>query len=250
MDRDGTVAGLLSKSVDFRYPPVMGSAWRTSRSRRFGLLGLLVVSLGLVGTVVWVLGTDDPLLQPEDVFPEPVIVPADKAPRFVFSDEVRTYDLSLNRFVDRFLRVCSEAKYSEFRLMLSRRSGDPVLAQRFEKMFIVLKEARIESVKRLPDVPEVQGPVYLLTATYDLEDHALKAKKTGHVVRLAISREEGEWRIGPIPADALARLRAYEQATSQPAVKEEAAALDDEPTKTPVSDAPKAAANRPARLDS
>jgi len=228
----------------------MASPRRTSPSRRFGLVGLLVLSLGLVGMVVWVLGSDDPLLHPKDVFPEPVIVPDDKKPRFVFADEVRTYDLSLNRFVDRFLRVCSEAKYSEFRLMLSRRSGDPVLAQRFEKMFIVLKEARIESVKRLPDVPEIQGPAYLLTATYDLEDHALKAKKTGHVVRLAISREEGEWRIGPIPAQALARLRAYEQATSRPAGEEEVAAPDAGESKTPVSDAPKAAANRPARLDS
>ncbi len=222
----------------------------TSRPRRFGLIGLLFVSFGLVGTVVWVLGTDDPLVQPEDVFPEVVIVPPDKMPRFVFSDEVRTYDLSLNRFVDRFLRVCSEAKYSEFRLMLSRRSGDPVLAQRFEKMFIVLKEARIESVKRLPDVPEIQGPAYLLTATYDLEDHALKAKKTGHVVRLAISREEGEWRIGPIPAEALARLRAYEQATSRPVAQEDAPTDDVDESKTSVSDAPKAAANRPASLDS
>ncbi len=210
---------------------------------------MLGLSLGLAGTVVWILGSDDPLLTPEDVFPEAVIVPADKMPRFVFSDEVRTYDLSLNRFVDRFLRVCSEAKYSEFRLMLSRRSGDPVLAQRFEKMFIVLKEARIESVKRLPDVPEIEGPAYLLTASYDLEDHALKAKKTGHIVRLAIGREEGEWRIGPIPAGALARLRAYEQATSQPATPDEPVAGDVGESKTPVSDSPTAAANRPASLD-
>lgn len=212
------------------------------------MIGLLGLSLGLAGTVVWVLGSEDALLHPDDVFPEPVIVPADKMPKFVFSDEVRTYDLSLNRFVDRFLRVCSEARYSEFRLMLSRRSGDPVLARRFEKMFIVLKEARIESVKRLPDVPEIDGPAYLLTATYDLEDHALRAQKVGHVVRLAISREEGEWRIGPIPADALARLRAYEQAASQPAVDEEAVADDTGESETPVSDTSKAAANRPASL--
>lgn len=206
---------------------------------------MVLLATVLVSIVIWVLSTDGPVYNADDVFPPSVYPNPEKQPRFVFSDDRRSNDVSLNRFVDRFLRACSEGQYDQVRLMLSTQSGDPLLPKRFESTYNVLKEARIRSIKRLPDVPEIEGPAYLLTAEYDLEDYAPKRKKSGRQIRLAISREQGEWRIGPIPKEAFARLRAYEAGLA----KDLAAGAKDSPRPENTSSPSKTAANRPVRLD-
>lgn len=223
------------------------------RLRSIVLYGATILALALVSTVAWVMLTDRGGDGADDVFPELVHVNPEMRPRFVFPDELRTSDLSVNRFIDRFLRVCAEGRYSQFRLMFSTQSGDRILPRDFESIFNALKVARIRSIKRLPEIAEIEGPLYVLAAEYDLEDYTARGQKRGNLIHLAIVREEGEWRIGRIPRAAMARLQAYERATSQPDRSRPAEGTDVGPRKAtnrPPADAPKAAANRPARIDS
>ncbi|HKQ49252.1 MAG TPA: hypothetical protein VJZ71_14365 [Phycisphaerae bacterium] len=210
--------------------------------RRVALYGLILLALTFVSAVVFVLATDRPSIADDEAFPEPVILDLERRPNFVFPVSARTYDLSLNRFVDRFARVCMQGQYSDFRLMLSR-SRPPILPPRFESNFNALKNVRILQIERLPDVPQVEGPVYLMSAQYELEEFAVKGGKSVRQVQVAITREDGDWRIGPIPHDALEQLRAY-QASQAAKV-----APTSRPEGTRSPDAPSAGANRPARLD-
>ena len=184
--------------------------------KRIGLYGLILFALAMVSAVIFVLVTDDTVLTVDAAFPEPVILDPEKRPHFVFPESVRCFDLSLNQFVDRFARVCMEGKYSDFRLMLSTRRP-PVLPPRFEANFNALKEVRILGLEKLPDVPGVPGPIYIMKAAYELQDFAVRRGERTKQVHVAITHEDGQWRIGPIPHEALTRLRAYQQAQSQPA---------------------------------
>jgi hypothetical protein len=221
--------------------------------RRFGLYGLILLALALVSGVIFVLVTDSSVLTVAEAFPEPVILNPEKRPHFIFPESLRTYDLSLNQFVDRFARVCMEGKYSEFRLMLSK-NRPPILPARFESNFNALKEVRILGLEKLPDLPATTGPVYVMKAAYDLQDFAVRRGERTKQVHVAIAQEDGQWRIGPIPREAMARLRAYEQGKSQPAEKPDVvgqpgtpSTRSDTPSPAP---APRTAANRPMRLDS
>jgi len=190
------------------------------------LLYLAVVATLLAGTVAYVVFAEDQApYTTDDIFPEPVVTDPGRAPDFVFPDELRSTDLELNRFVDRFFRICAEGKYSEFKLMYTNRPGQEISPERFESTFNVLKAARITQLRRLPDFPQFEGPTWLLVAEFDLEEYAPTKQKTGNVIRLAIGRDDDRWRLlGPITQDALERIDAYEAAlrkkdspTSQPA---------------------------------
>jgi len=221
----------------------------TPRVRRLGKTGLIVLAAGLVTAAVVVMLTDDPALDPDEVFPDVVVLDLTRRPGFDFPDSVRTVDLSLNRFIDRFVRVCMDGKYADFRLMLSHRAGDPIVARRFESMFNALKQVRILSVEEVP-LPQgfEHGPVYVMLAEYDLKEHAVVRGVSTERRRLAIMRENGEWRIGPVPRELAERLES-EEAESEPAM------LTSPPASRPSSNTaegpttPGAAANRPLRLE-
>ncbi|RIK69946.1 MAG: hypothetical protein DCC66_06945 [Planctomycetota bacterium] len=168
-----------------------------------------MLALLLTSAAVFVVMTDDPILAVDDVFPEPVILDPERHPNFIFPEAARTSDLAVNRFVDRFARVCTTGKYSEFRLMLSRKHP-PILPPRFESNFNAVKQVRVLSVDRLPPLPGANVPLAVLNVEYELEEFAAKSGVTTKQVRVAIVREDGELRIGPIPSDALAKLRAYQ----------------------------------------
>lgn len=214
--------------------------------RRFALYGLILLAFTLVSAVAFVFLTEETVLTEEEAFPEPVILDLEARPNFEFPVAARTFDLSLNRFVDRFARVCMQGKYSDFRLMLSSKRP-PILPPRFESNFNALKNVRILGIEKLPDLPEIPGPIYLMSAEYELEDFAVRGGERVKQVQVAIAREEGEWRLGPIPGEALDRLRAYRamQAASQPAEKPAV----DETAATPETP-PRASSNRPARIGS
>lgn len=210
--------------------------------RRFALYGLILLALTFVSTVVFVVATDRPDLSEDEAFPEPVILDLERRPHFVFPVSARTYDLSLNQFVDRFARVCMQGKYSDFRLMLSRRRP-PILPPRFESNFNALKKVRILEIERLPAVPKAEGPIYLMNAEYELEDFAVKGGASTRQVQVAITREDGSWRIGPIPHEALEQLRAYQT------LRGDGEGTTSQPAEAVSSDVPHTSANRPARLD-
>ena len=215
--------------------------------RRFFLYGLSLLALAMISGVIFVLLTDESVLTVTEAFPEPVILDPEKRPHFVFPEAARSYDLSLNEFVDRFARVCMQGKYSDFRLMLSTRRP-PILPARFESNFNALKEIRVLGLEKVPDTPGATGSVYLMKAAFDLQDFAVRRGDKTREVHVAIAKEDGRWRIGPVPHEALARLAAYKQATSQPTTTE--AALDLEPPVPTTQPGPtRAAANRPISLD-
>lgn len=215
--------------------------------KRFALYGLILLAFTLVSAVVFVILTEDTVLTEEEAFPETVILDLEKRPQFYFPVAARTFDLSLNRFVDRFARVCSEGKYSDFRLMLSNKRP-PILPPRFESNFNALKRVSIVGIEKLPEMPEVPGPIYVMSAEYELQAHAVRGADSVKLVQVAITREDGEWRLGPIPGEALDRLRAYRamQAASQPG---EAEASDPAPDSAAPTPTPQAGSNRPARID-
>ncbi|MBN2562211.1 MAG: hypothetical protein JXQ75_14905 [Phycisphaerae bacterium] len=216
-------------------------------ARRAGLIGLVALAVTMVSVVVVVMTTEDTMIDADEAFPDPVVVDPAKRPEFVFPESVRTFDLSLNRFVDRFARVCMDGKYSDFRLMLSSRAGDPIVASRFESMFNALKQVRILAIDKLSNVPGFDHPVYIMLAEYDVEDYAATEGKQSERRRLAIVKESGEWRIGPIPHNVLATLQAIHQPATQPAPAEGGPlGSDGDDAQTP--DTPRAAANRPVRL--
>jgi hypothetical protein len=181
--------------------------------RRAGFIVLIVLATTMLAIVAVVMLRDDPLLAEEDVFPDGIVLPL-KRPDIVFPESVRTADLSLNRFVDRFARVCMEGKYSDLRLLLSTRSGTPLVARRFESMFAALKQVHILALQEVPAVRGIEGPAYVLAADYVLEDFAATKGRSTEQVRLAIAKENGVWRIGPIPRDLLAALEAHNAAIS------------------------------------
>jgi hypothetical protein len=221
-------------------------AERTISLRRFGIYGLILTAFFFVSAVVFVLITEERVLTEEEAFPEAVILDAENSPEFGFPVAARSFDLSLNRFVDRFARVCREGKYSDFRMMLSSRHP-PILPPRFESNFNALKRIKILDIEKMPTLPDSTGDVFVMSAEYELEDFAAKTGETVKQVQVAIAKEEGQWRLGPIPSEAVERLRAYraQLATSQPG-------QDASPDAQPASATPdgKAVANRPARIGS
>lgn len=191
--------------------------------QRFAFVGLIVVAAVMVGTVVFVIVSDERALAAEDVFPESVRVDPLKKPDFQFPESVRTFDPALNRFIDRFARICMEGKYSEFRLMCTSRVS-PLNPRRFESIFHAVKEIRVLSVIRLPEMPKLPGPVYIMRAEYDLKPEYVRraggdeaAVKT-KAVQVALTFEDGTWRIGPIPREGVDALAAMQLAASRPAV--------------------------------
>ncbi len=226
---------------------MLPKAQSTTTLKRFGLYALILLALAFGGAVIFVLATEEPVINADEAFPEPVILDPEKRPNFVFPVAARTSDLSLNRFVDRFARVCMQGKYSDFRLMMSNRHP-PILPPRFESNFNALKQVRVLGLEKLPEMPEQPGPVYIMTAEYELQDYAVRGGEKIKQAQVAIAKEAGEWRLGPIPSEALARLRAYQSGASES--ESDGPAAEGQPRGATSRSAPKATANVPARLDS
>ena len=216
--------------------------------QRFAFAGLILVAAFMVGTVAFVVVSDERALAAEEVFPEAVQVPPEKRPNFQFPESVRTFDPALNRFIDRFARICMEAKYSEFRLMCTSRVS-PISPRRFESIFLAVGEIRVLSVIRLPELPKLPGPVYIMRAEYDLKPEYARRASGGDdtlvktkTVQVALTFEDGTWRIGPIPRDGAEALLALQQAATRPAA--DLFDGDGEPESPPSPPA----ANRPAEI--
>lgn len=181
-----------------------------SSLRRLGLYGLILLALTLVSIVVFVIVTDESVAAEDDIFPSAIDVDWELSPKFVFPESVRTFDTKLNRFVDHFARVCVTGDYSEFRLLYTRYDS-PARPERFESIFHAINDVNILALEKLPidhvpDHPDLQGPVYIMLAEYDLEPYADPENTGPRRIRLAIAKEDGEWRIGPIPSKLRAML--------------------------------------------
>lgn len=180
------------------------------RGLRNPLFILAVIAAVLGITVVVVMRDEDPEYLIENIFPEDVHPDPERIPTFKFPDELRTTDLEVNRFIDRFFRICEEGKYSEFKLMYTSQPGQEIPPARFESTFNVLKEARITQLRQLPDLKQFEGPTWLIVAEFDLEKFAAVDKKEGNIIRLVVGKESGRLKIRPITSDAVEQIEAYE----------------------------------------
>lgn len=184
--------------------------------RRLAFYALILLALTLVSMVTFVVLTEEDMIGSDADFPIWDDIDPDKRPRFDFPESVRTFDTTLNRFVDRFARVCVQGDYAGFRLMYTDRDR-PAPPDTFFNMFHAVKEVHIRAIEPIPASPGIDGPAHILLAEYTLEPYADPDKTGPRSIRLAITREDGQWRIGPIPGPLLRRLDAAMRTTTAPA---------------------------------
>jgi hypothetical protein len=226
----------------------MAQTFSSPTLKRFVLYGLILLGLALSSAVIFVIATDEEMLASEDAFPERVVLDPEKHPTFVFPDDIRSYDLEVNRFIDRFARVCLQGKYSEFRLMLSQKSP-PMLPDRFESNFAALKQVRILRLEKLPPLPQADAPLYIMHAEYELNDFAVKKGERTRQVMAAILREDGEYRLGPLPGGAADKLAAYREQQAREAAELNAGHATSQAVAPPSAASPNnVVTNRAARI--
>ncbi len=170
------------------------------------LILMTILAAGLLTAVYVVTRQDQNVYNIDEIFPSGVIVDPSMRPDFDFPEEIRSTNIDLNRFIDRFFRVCAEAKYSEFRLLYTSDNAQEVSPERFESMFNVLSSARILALRELPTGEDEKREQYLLVVEYDLENFAPTTKTRDNQAFLLIGKENDEWRfLGPRSRDQLAR---------------------------------------------
>ncbi|MFO0972312.1 MAG: hypothetical protein U1A27_02570 [Phycisphaerae bacterium] len=195
----------------------MATASRQPIIRRAGLLAFILLALGLLSIVTYVLVSEtrgfDPLAEVRLI--DPPVDPA-RAPRVAFPTLARSFDPALNQFIDRFIRVCTQGRYSEFRLMYTRRL-DPPGERTFVAMFNAVEAVRIQSLDKLPPLRLLSGPVYRLRLEIDLADYAVRRSQKTRLLQVAVVQEGGEWAVAPLPRGSGEQLDALLAGTTQPA---------------------------------
>ncbi len=186
-------------------------------ARRFGLLALILLGLGLLSVVAYVMATDS-ASSPLDLEVNLTEPPLDtgRAPNFVFPTTSRSYDPLLNAFIDRFASACLSGKYSEFRLMYTRRL-DPPSDRAFVSMFNAVKEIRIIRLDKLPPLKAFPGSAYRLVGECELQDFATRNGQKTRRIQIAVLFENGQWVMAPLPRGSSEQLDALLSGTSQPA---------------------------------
>ncbi len=184
------------------------------------LLVLILLASGLLTVVAYVLATGESTepWEEEARVSEPEI-DTSKAPGFVFPTTARSYDPSLNAFIDRFARACLSGKYSEFRLLFTRRL-EPPSDRAFVSMFNACREIRIVSVDKLPELKQIPSPAYRLVAEYDLHSFAVKHGTPTRRIQVAVYKENGEWVVAPLPRGSAEQLDQLLAGTTQPAERD------------------------------
>src|SRR5438105_961417 len=120
-----------------------------SRLARYALYALVVLALAMVSTVAYVLITGDERERiTNDADPSPPLPEFNSPPTLVFPERLRTYDSSLNRFIDHFIRATLEGHYNDFRQMWTRRL-DPVSSEKYLRIWKVVREVRVVDVRPL-----------------------------------------------------------------------------------------------------
>ncbi len=186
-------------------------------TRRAGLLALVMLAIGLLVVVFYVLVSEQTAdeLDVEITLTEPP-VDTSRPPAFTFPTTMRTYDTSLNAFVDRFARACLTGRYSEVRKLFTRRI-EPPSDKAFVTMFNAVRSLRIESLDRLPPLKSFDGPVYRLVAECTLQDFAVKHGPPTRRVQVGIIQENGDWALTPLPRGSAEQLDALLSGATQPA---------------------------------
>lgn len=175
----------------------MSSHAPLSRLQRMGFYGLTLLALFMVSAVGYVLATGDaePAVALDDFSDEPALEPSN-APSIEFPERLRTFDSDVNRFIDRFIRVTREGRYSEFRKMWTR-SIDPVSKDGYALIWTRVRQVRITSVARIARPERPDDVAYVITADVVMDDTAVQ-KKSQETYRMLIVREDGAWVFAPV----------------------------------------------------
>ncbi len=130
-------------------------------------------------------------------------------PAFVFPDDVKTDDPSVNAFIEEFGRICIEGEYDKYRMKVCRRS-DPVSKEDFEQVWHNISEIHIWKMFALPEPKGMPTRRYAVFAKVKVEQSREEPEK---LVVLQVLRELGKWVIDVLPSEELDLLFAV---ASQP----------------------------------
>lgn len=168
--------------------------------QRIGLNALIALAVLLVGTVGYVVftGRERAWAEPDDFSrSDDPVVPLDKAPVIEFPESQRTYDVTLNRFLDRFIRTTREGRYGEFRTMWTR-DLDPVSAESYQKIWSNVRAVRIKQVVRAPKREGITIDAYVIEAEVEIAPESGHApSELNRTIRMLAIREGDDWVFAP-----------------------------------------------------
>lgn len=123
-----------------------------------------------------------------------------EAPRYEFPPGMEQRYPDAAGFLRQFLETCLAGDYAAYRRLVARRA-DPETRTRFERMLQSLRSLTVESIRTV-ELPDVAGPVYVVTSRVEFAAPAKGAQRREGTRRVAILvlNEDGEWRMALAPA--------------------------------------------------
>ena len=200
----------------------MADMRRGSRLGRLTIYALTLIALMMVSMVVYVLVTGEERGLASDE-PEAPSAEFKNPPVLVFPERLRTFDSSLNRFIDRFIRATLEGRYDEFRQMWTRRL-DPVSADKYLRIWKVVREVRVLDIQ---PIRTQNGTIEAYLIKAEVKEEPIEGDKkrgTDEIRWIRAVREGDEWVFAP--PEKSDRERAGAAAASQAAASQTAEKRD------------------------
>ncbi|MCG3128452.1 MAG: hypothetical protein CHACPFDD_03341 [Phycisphaerae bacterium] len=145
-----------------------------------------------------------------------LIEPPPTLPTYEFAPDVEARYPDVAAFVKEFLATCLAGRYSEYRLMVSRRRN-PESESRFRAIYHAIRSVVVQSIEAV-EHEELPAPSYLVISRVELDPARRDALRVGsREIAILVFQEDGEWRMLPAPAD-LQPERPESQPASEPAV--------------------------------
>ena len=135
------------------------------------------------------------------------IDPHAERPYTQFSSDLRTDDVSLNKFVERALKICEEGDYDAFRQLFGT-TYTPTEQKAFERVWHNVRDIRVGSL----NFGKNDSNVYYLHAMVRLRKPDRKKRQERDIV-VTIFKEAGDWHLGPAPKEVVEKVLEINQQT-------------------------------------
>jgi len=163
-----------------------------SRRVLFIILAVLGVILLLVGIALWAAsgkaappGNDD----------EDRIMRKGPPPEVTFAPNAASGNAELDAFVKRFITICLDGKYEQYRLCWTA-YADPISRARFQAAWNRVSKVVIKRIAPAPEEIKARRPAYLVAVTVYLRPPAKATQKNLYVL---VQREADRWAVAPAP---------------------------------------------------
>lgn len=145
-------------------------------------------------------GADAPPAQSSAESEARVIDPPPTLPTYEFAPDVEARYPDVAAFVKEFLTTCLAGRYSEYRLLVSRRRN-PESENRFRAIYHAIRSVVVESIEAV-EHEELPSPCYLVVSRVELDPARRDALRVGsREIAILVFQEDGVWRMLPAPAD-------------------------------------------------